>query len=79
MLGIKKDQNLPPHLPKFCPGYNSLRNKADDDRHDSTYLSRTDKEDYIDNIKSMNQKNNDDKYKEIILQHQHSNKVFQQN
>ena len=24
MLGIKKYQSLPPHLPKFCPGYKLL-------------------------------------------------------
>ena len=40
---MEKDQSLPPHLPKFCPGYKSLRNKVDDDCHKCTDTSRTDK------------------------------------
>ena len=50
MLITVKYQSLPPQLPKFCPGYKSLRNEADDDRNDSTYMSRTDKEDSVDNL-----------------------------
>ena len=55
-LGIKKDQSLPPHLPKFCPVYKQLIYEADDDRHDYTNTSHTDKEDSIDNLKAMNNK-----------------------
>ena len=68
-LGTGKDQSLPPHLPKFFHGYKSLRNESDDDRHDSTDTPRTDKEGYIYNIKAMNNKNSDGKYKEEHLQH----------
>ena len=70
-LGIKKDQILPPQLPKFSPGYKSFRNEADDGRHDSTDTARTDKEDSKNNINAMNNKNSDDKYKEGNLQYKH--------
>ena len=46
-LGIKKDQSLPPHVPKFRPVCKSLRNEADDNHPESTYTSRTDKYDTI--------------------------------
>ena len=80
-LGIEKYQSLPPHLPKFFPGYKSLRNEADDDHHEFTDTSRTDKDDTsrtdkddsIENLKSMNKKDNDDEYKEDNLQHQNNN------
>ena len=52
IVGTKKDRSLPPQLPKFLPGYKSLRNKADDDRNYYTDKSHTDKEYYIDNLKS---------------------------
>ena len=60
MLGTKKYQNFPPQLPKFCPGYKLLRNEADDDSNDSTDMSRTDKEDFLENVKAMNNKNSDE-------------------
>ena len=80
-LLIGKYQSLPLHLPKFPIGYKSLRNKADHDLHEYTDTShidkydssRTDKDKSIDNLKSMNDKNSDDKYKEGNLQHQHGN------
>ena len=52
ILGTEKDQSLPPQLAKFCPGYKSLRNKAEDGCNDSTDTSRTDKEDSAENPKS---------------------------
>ena len=55
-LGIKKYQSLPPHLPNFFPGYKSLRNKVEDDLHNSLYTSRTDKEGSIDNLKAIDKK-----------------------
>ena len=68
-LGIEKDQSLPPHVPKFSPGFKSLINEAYDDNHESTNTSRpdkndtsrTDKYDYIENLKAMRNKNDDDK------------------
>ena len=80
-LGIKKDQILPPHVPKFPPGFKSLRNKADDDHHESIdtsctdkdYTSRTDKDDSMKNLRAMKNKNDDDKYKEENSQHQQVN------
>ena len=80
-LGIEKDQSLPPHIHKFPPGFKSLRNEADDDHHESTDTSRTDKDDTsstdkdesLENLKSTNNKNSYDKYKEKNLQHQHGN------
>ena len=80
-LGIEKDQSLPPHIHKFPPGFKSLRNEADDDHHESTDTSRTDKDDtsrtdqddYIENLKFMKNKNDDDKYKEENSKHQHGN------
>ena len=63
MLITVKYQSLPPQLPKFRPRYKSLRNKADDDCHYSTDTSRTDKEDFIKNLKVTDNKNSNDKYK----------------
>ena len=40
--GIEKYQILPPHVPKFPPGFKSLRNKVDDDHPESTDTSSTD-------------------------------------
>ena len=76
MLGAVKDQSLPPQLSKFCPRYKSLRIEAYDDRNDSTDTSRTYKEDYVENLKYMNNKNSDDEYKEGKSQHQHINESF---
>ena len=78
---IEKYQSLPSRLPKFPPVFKSLINEADDDNHESIDRSRTDKYDTpctdkdesIENMKAMNNKNSDDKYKEEILQHQHGN------
>ena len=67
MLGTGKDQSLPPQLAKFCPGYKSIKNKAEDGRNDSTDTSLNDKEDYVDNLKSIYSKNIDDKYKDDSL------------
>ena len=74
-LGIKKDQSLPPHVPKFPPVFKSLIKQVDDDYHESIDTSRTDKDDIshtnqydsIENLKSMKNKNYDDKYKGEIL------------
>ena len=72
-LGTKKYQSLPPKLPKLYPGYKSLRNEAYDYCHDSTDTSRTDKEDSVENLKAMNNKNSDDEYEQENMQHKHSN------
>ena len=61
--GTKKDQSLPQQLAKFSPGYKSLINKSEDCCNNYTDTSRTDKEDSVDNLKSINNKNIDDKYK----------------
>ena len=71
-LGIRKDQSLPPHVPKFPPGFKSLRNQADDDHHESTDTPCTDKDDMsrnnsddsIENVKATKNTNDDDEYKE---------------
>ena len=60
MLGTEKDQSLPPKLAKFCPVYKSLINEAEYGRNYSTDNSRTDKEDYVDNLIAINEKNIDD-------------------
>ena len=44
-LGIKKDQSLPPHVSQFTPGFKSLINEADDDKPESTDISRTGRDD----------------------------------
>ena len=81
-LLIKKYHSLPPHLPKFPPGFKSLRNEASNDhdeyidtsRNDKDHLERTDKYEYIENLKSTNNKNSDGKYTEENSQHQHDYK-----
>ena len=60
-LGTEIYQILPPKLYKYCPGYKKLINEEEDYRNDSTDTSYTDKEDYINNLKSINNKNIDDK------------------
>ena len=65
---IEKHQRLLPHVPNFPLVFKSLINKADDDHHESTYMSRTDKGDFsctdtdesIENLKSVNNINNYD-------------------
>ena len=61
MVGAKKDQNIPTQLSKFCPGYKSLIKKAEDVCNYSTDNSRTDKEDFVNNLKAINNKNIDEK------------------
>ena len=80
-FGIKNNQSLSPRVPRFPPGFKSLRNQANDDHYESTDnsstdkddTSRTDQDDYIDNLKSMENKNDDGKYKQYNLQHQNGN------
>ena len=76
MLGTKRDQILPPQLAKLCPGYKSLKNESQDGRHDSTYKSRTDKEDYVENLQDINNKHIYGEYKEDNLQHRDSNESY---
>ena len=74
-LGIKKYQCLPPHVTPFPPGFKSLRNKADDDNPETKDTSRIDKYDTsltnrdgsIENLKAMENTNDDDEYKEVNL------------
>ena len=73
MLGTKRDQIIPPQLAKLCPGYKSLINKEEDGCNDSTDISRTDKEYSVDNLKSINNKNIDEGYKDENSQHHNSN------
>ena len=80
-LGLQKDQCLPPHIPPFPLVFKSLRNEANDYNPETTDTSRTDKydmprtnwDDSIENVKSMIKTNDDDKYKEGDLRHQHGN------
>ena len=66
-LGIEKYQSLPTHVPKLPPGFKYLRNEANDDHHESTDnsrtdkddTSRTDKDDSIENINTTRNKNYD--------------------
>ena len=70
IFSTKKYQSLPLHLEKYPPGYKSLLNDAhdtnstEDDRNDSTDNSFNKKEDYVNNLKVANNKDNDDKYKD---------------
>ena len=81
---IEKYQSLQPHLPNCPPGFKSSRNEAADDHQESTVTSRTDKDDWsridkdesIENIKAMKNKNSYEKYKDEHLQHQHGNENF---
>ena len=57
----KKYQSLPPELAKYPPGYKSLINEAEDDCNDSIYTSRTDKEDSVNNLKAINNKDINEK------------------
>ena len=59
-LRTKKYLSLPPQLAKYCPGFKSLLNKAEENHNDSTDTSRTDKEDCVNNMKVINNKDNDD-------------------
>ena len=80
-LGVQKYQCLPPHVPLFPPGSKSLINEANNDNHETTDTSRTDKDDTsitnrddsMENVKSMKNTNDDDEYKEENSQHQDGN------
>ena len=80
-LGIQRDQCLPPHLPPFPPGFKSLRNEENYDYNETKDTSSTDKDDTsrtnqddsIENLKSMKNTNDDEKYKEENSQHQDGN------
>ena len=63
ILGTEKDQSLPPQLAKYTSGYKSLINEAEDGHYYYTDTSRTDKEDSVNNLKAVNDKNIDDEYK----------------
>ena len=73
MLGTEKDQSHPPQLDKFRPGYKSLINEAEDGRNNYTDTSHTDKEDSVNNMKSINNNNIDNEYKVDNLQYHNSN------
>ena len=60
ILGTKKYQSLSPQLSKYRPGYKSLINEAEDGHLYYTDNTRTDKEDSVNNLKEMNNKNIDD-------------------
>ena len=76
MLGTKIYQSLPPQLAKFRSGYKSSINEAEDGRNDSTDTSRTDKEYSVNNLKTMNNKDIDDKYKDGNSQDHNNNESF---
>ena len=73
IFSTKKYQSLPPQLAKFPPGFKSLINQAEDDCNDSTDTSRTDKEDFANKLKAINNKYIDDKYKDNNSQDRTSN------
>ena len=83
-LDLEKYQSLPPHVPPFPPVFKSLRDEENDDnpgytyssRTDKYYMSRTDRDDSIENVKSVKNTYDDDKYKEENSQHQHGNGNF---
>ena len=58
-----KKLHIPPQLARFPPGFKSVINKTEDDRNDSTDNSRTDKEDSVNNLKYINNKDIDYKCK----------------
>ena len=80
-LVLEKYQSLLPHVPKFSPVFKSLINEANDDHPEYTDTSRADRDDtsrnnwddYIENLKSMNNTNDDDENKEDNLQHKQGN------
>ena len=47
ILGTEKDESLLPQLTKYCSGYKSSINKAEDDHNNSIDTSRTDKYDSV--------------------------------
>ena len=73
MLGKEIDYSLSPQLANFRPGPKSLLNEAENGRQYSTDMSHTDKLYSADNIREINNKNIDGKYKEDNLQHHDSN------
>ena len=60
-LGPQKYQCLPSRVPPFSSGFKSLRNEANNDNPETTDISRTDKydtsrtnrDDFIENLKAM--------------------------
>ena len=75
-LSTEKDQSLPPQLSKYCPRYKSLINEAEDDRNDSTDISRNNKEYFVNNLKAINNKDIDDEYKDENSKDHNSNESF---
>ena len=80
-LGLQKYQWIPSHITPFSSGIKSLRNEENYDNPETTNTSSTDKydtshtnrDDYIENVKDMKIKNDDDEYKEDTSQHQDGN------
>ena len=58
-LGIKKYQSIPLKSAKHFPGYKSLLNEEENGCNDSTDTSHNNKEDHVDNLKEINNKNID--------------------
>ena len=75
ILGTEKYQIIPPQLAKYPSGYKSLINEAEDDCNDSIYTSRTDKEDSVNNLKAIYNKDIDEKYKDYNSQDHNSNEI----
>ena len=67
-LGLQKYQCPPPHVSSFYSWFKSLRNEENDDNSETIDTSRTDKydtsrtyqDDYMENLKSMKDINDDD-------------------
>ena len=63
-LGLQKDKCLPSYVTPFSSGFKSLRNKANDDNPetidtsctDKYDTSRTNRDDFIENVKAMKKK-----------------------
>ena len=78
-LITKKYQSLPPHLEKFLPGYKLLINDGHDpnsteyDHNYSTDTSCNEKEDSVNNLKFINNKDIDDEDKDENSQALNSN------
>ena len=60
MFETERYQSIPPKLAKFCPRYKSIINELEDGHNESTDTSRTDKENCLDILKAINNKNIDD-------------------
>ena len=61
IYGTEKDQVPSPQLAKIRSGCKLLINEAEDGSNGSTDVLCTDKEDSVDNMKAINNKNIDDK------------------